>query len=57
MYWRLHTGISEELYQSLGALLDSLEDIYKRHQEDEAVSERLKAALDSAVDEIKEIDA
>jgi DNA-binding PadR family transcriptional regulator len=57
MYWRLHTGIPEELYESLGALLDSLEDIYKRHQEDEAVSDRLKAALDSAVNEIKEIDA
>jgi DNA-binding PadR family transcriptional regulator len=57
MYWRLHTGISEELYESLGVLLDSLEDVYKRHSEDEAVSDRLKAALDSAVSEIKGIDS
>lgn len=57
MYWKLHTGMSEELYGSLRDLLDILEDVYSRHKEDTSVSERLKAALDSAVLKIKEIDA
>ena len=57
MYWKLHTGMTGELYESLGALLDAIEDVYKRHREDEAVSERLKAALDSAVTEVREIEA
>lgn len=57
MYWRLHMGMTEELYESLGALLDAIEEVYTRHREDDAVSERLKAALGSAVTEIKEIDA
>ncbi len=57
MYWRLHMGMTEELYESLGALLDAVEGVYTRHREDEAVSERLKAALDSAVTEIREIEA
>jgi len=57
MYWRLHTGISGELYESLGALLDAVEGVYTRHREDEAVSGRLKAALDSAVIEIREIES
>ncbi len=57
MYWRLHMGMTEELYESLGALLDAIENAYTGHREDEAVSERLKAALDSAVTEIREIEA
>ena len=57
MYWRLHTGIPGALYESLGALLDALEGVYTRHREDEAVSGRLKAALDSAVTEIREIES
>ena len=57
MYWKLHTGMTEELYGSLGGLLDLLEAVYSRHKEDADVSERLKAALDSTVLKIKEIDA
>jgi DNA-binding PadR family transcriptional regulator len=57
MYWRLHMGMTEELYESLGALLDAIEEAYARHREDDAISERLKATLDSAVTEIKEIEA
>jgi DNA-binding PadR family transcriptional regulator len=57
MYWRLHMGMTEELYESLGALLDAIEEAYTGHREDEAVSDRLIAALDSAVNEIKGIDA
>jgi len=57
IYWKLHTGMTGELYESLGALLDTIEDIYMRHREDEAVSERLKAVLDTAVTEIREIDS
>ena len=57
MYWKLHTGMTEELYESLGALLDALEDTYKRHKDDPKASEKLKATLDSAVSEIKGIDA
>ena len=57
MYWRLHTGMTEELYESLGALLDAIEDVYTRHKDDLGVLEKLKAALDSAVTEIKEIES
>jgi DNA-binding PadR family transcriptional regulator len=57
MYWKLHTGMTEELYGSLRDLLDTLEDVYSRHKEDVSVSERLGSALDSAVLKIKEIDA
>jgi DNA-binding PadR family transcriptional regulator len=57
IYWKLHTGMTGELYESLGALLDTIEDVYMRHREDEAVSERLKAVLDTAVTEIREIDS
>jgi len=57
MYWRLHTGMTEELYSSLRDLLDTLEDVYTRHREDAGVSKRLKTALDSAVLKIREIDA
>jgi DNA-binding PadR family transcriptional regulator len=57
MYWKLHMGMTGELYESLRALLDAIEDVYTRHREDENVSERLKSALDSAVNEIREIDA
>jgi DNA-binding PadR family transcriptional regulator len=57
MYWRLHMGMPGELYESLGDLLNAIEDIYARRKEDPAVSEKLKAALDSAVNEIREIDS
>ncbi len=57
MYWRLHTGMTEELYESLGALLDAIEDVYTRHKDDLGVLEKLKAALDSAVTEIREIES
>jgi DNA-binding PadR family transcriptional regulator len=57
MYWRLHMGMPGELYESLGDLLNAIEDIYARRKEDPAVSEKLKVALDSAVNEIREIDS
>ncbi|MCW3990809.1 MAG: PadR family transcriptional regulator [Candidatus Bathyarchaeota archaeon] len=57
MYWRLHTGIPGALYESLGALLDAVEGVYTRHRDDEAVSGKLKAALDSAATEIREIES
>ena len=57
MYWRLHMGMTEELYASLGALLDAIEKVYAGHREDEAVSDRLKTALDSAVNKVREIEA
>ena len=57
MFWRLHTGMTGALYESLGALLDAVEDVYSRRKDDPGVSERLKAALDSAANEIREIDS
>jgi DNA-binding PadR family transcriptional regulator len=57
MYWKLHTGMTGELYESLGALLDAVEDTYTKHKDNPRVSEKLKAALDSAVNEIKEIES
>jgi len=57
MYWKLHTGMTGELYESLGALLDTVEDTYTKHKDDPEASEKLKAALDSAVNEIKEIES
>ena len=57
VYWKLHMGMTEELYSSLRDLLDLLEDVYLRHKEDASVSQRMKSALDSAVLKIKEIDA
>ena len=57
MYWRLHMGMPGELYESLGALLDAVEESYTRHKGDAEASEGLKAALDSAVSKIREIDS
>jgi DNA-binding PadR family transcriptional regulator len=57
MYWKLHTGMTGELYESLGALLDAVEDVYTRHKDDPGASEKMKDALDAAVNEIKEIDS
>ncbi len=57
MYWRLHMGMTGELYESLRALLDAIEDTYTKHKEDPGITERLKAALDSVVTEIREIEA
>lgn len=57
MYWRLHTGMDEQLYESLRDLLETLEDIYKENKGDAKVTEKLKFALDSTVQTIKEIDA
>ena len=34
MYWKLHTGMTEDLYESLGGLLDALEDAYSKHRID-----------------------
>ena len=55
MYWKLHAGMSEELYSSLRDLLDTLEDVYLEKRGDPEVPPRLKAALDSAVTNIREI--
>ncbi len=57
MYWKLHAGMTEDLYTSLRDLLDALEEVYTRRKDDQGVSERLKAALDSAVTEIREIES
>ena len=55
MYWKLHAGMTEELYTSLRDLLDVLEDVYTRNKGDTEISGKLKAALDSAATTIKEI--
>jgi DNA-binding PadR family transcriptional regulator len=57
MYWKLHAGMTEELYTSLRDLLDALEDSHMKHKGDSDVSLKLKAALDSAVSKIREIDS
>ena len=57
MYWKLHTGMTEELYESLGALLDAIEDIYTRHREEPDTVEAMKAALNAAALKIKEIES
>jgi|TARA_B100001971_G_scaffold1117_1_gene831 DNA-binding PadR family transcriptional regulator len=57
MYWRIHMGMPGELYESLGALLDAVEENYMMHKGNDEASEGLKAALDSAVNEIREIDS
>ncbi len=57
MYWKLHAGMTEDLYTSLRDLLDALEDVYTENTGDTEVSGKLKAALDSAVTEIREIEA
>jgi DNA-binding PadR family transcriptional regulator len=55
MYWKLHAGMTEELYTSLRDLLDALEDVYSEKKGDPKVYGKLKAALDSAATTIKEI--
>jgi len=55
MYWKLHAGMTEELYTSLRDLLDALEDTHMKHKGDSDFSLKLKAALDSAATTIKEI--
>jgi DNA-binding PadR family transcriptional regulator len=55
MYWKLHAGMTEELYTSLRDLLDGLEEVYSENKGDPEVSSKLKAALDSAATTIKEI--
>lgn len=55
LYWKLHTGMTDELYESLRDLLDALEDVYAGHKEDLKVSKNLKDALDAATSKIKEI--
>ncbi|TRO47513.1 PadR family transcriptional regulator [Candidatus Bathyarchaeota archaeon] len=55
LYWKLHTGMTNELYESLREMLDALEDVYTGHKEDLKVSMQLKDALDAATSKIKEI--
>lgn len=57
MYWKLHQGMSDELYDSLKDLLDTLEEVNARHKDNTTVTERVKSVLDSAVENIKEIEA
>lgn len=57
MYWKLHTGMTEELYASLRELLDTLEDAYTRHREEPDAVETMKAALDAATLKIREIES
>ena len=55
MYWRLHVGMTEELYDSLGGLLDAIEGVYSEVRESPEASVKLKAALESAATNVKEI--
>ncbi len=55
VYWKLHAGMTEELYTGLRDLLDALEDVYTGNKGDTEVSGKLKAALDSAATTIREI--
>ena len=55
MYWRLHVGMTEELYDSLGGLLDTIEGVYSKNRESPEASVKLKAALESATTNVKEI--
>ena len=57
MYWRLHVGMPEELYDSLRDLHATLEDVYTENKVDSEVSRRLIDALDLTVGAIKEIGA
>ena len=57
IYWRLHLGVSEELYTSIGGLLNSLEDAYVRFNGNPESIRILGSILDNAVIKIKEIDA
>ena len=55
MYWKLHTGMTDELYNSLRDLLDTLEEVYLEKKGDHEVHDMLKSALDFAVTTIREI--
>jgi DNA-binding PadR family transcriptional regulator len=57
MYWKLHTGMTEDLYESLGELLDTLEYAYSKHKKVPGIVETIKAALDAATLKIKEIES
>lgn len=57
MYWKLHTGMTEDLYESLGGLLDTLEYAYSKHKEVPDVVKTMKIALDEATLKIKEIES
>jgi len=57
MYWKLHTGMTEDLYESLGGLLDALEDAYSKHRDEPDAVETMKIALDAATLRIKEIES
>jgi DNA-binding PadR family transcriptional regulator len=57
MYWKLHTGMTEDLYESLGGLLDTLENAYSKHREVPDAIEAMKIALNAATLKIKEIES
>ncbi|HUS78586.1 MAG TPA: PadR family transcriptional regulator [Patescibacteria group bacterium] len=56
VYWKLHMEMPEELYNSLSNMLNTFESAYIRNRDPERI-QRLGAALDSAANIIKEIDA
>jgi DNA-binding PadR family transcriptional regulator len=55
MYWRLHVGMTEELYVSLSHLLGTLEEVYSDNKGNPEVSAKLRTALDSAATNVREI--
>jgi DNA-binding PadR family transcriptional regulator len=55
MYWRLHVGMTEDLYTNLSNLLGTVEEVYSQNKDDPEVSGKLKAALESAATNVKEI--
>ena len=57
MYWKLHTGMTEDLYESLGGLLDALEDAYSKNRDEPDTVDAMKAALVAATLKIKEIES
>jgi DNA-binding PadR family transcriptional regulator len=56
IYWRLHLGVSEELYNSIGGLLNSLENVYVKVNGNPDSDRILGCILNNAVSKIKEID-
>ncbi len=57
MYWKLHIGMTEDLYASLRELLDTLENVYTEHRGEPDTVETVKAALDAATLKIREIES
>ncbi len=55
MYWKLHLGVPEYIYNSLSNLLNATEDAYVCCKDDSYKTQRLKEILESTTILIKEI--